>query len=122
METWRYDGVAWTLVTDGPTGAGNFVVMAHDAGRARTVSYGARGAETWEFDGAQWGRAALSAAPIFWYQAVPSMVFDTARGVLVLVGNPVSAYEVETWESRGDGWTRRMGVGGRASSRWCSTT
>ncbi|MEZ5967059.1 MAG: hypothetical protein R3F56_24695 [Planctomycetota bacterium] len=116
METWRYDGAAWTLVTGGPTDAGNFVVMAHDAGRARTVSYGAAGGETWEFDGALWVRAAPSAAPAFRYQSVPSMVFDTARGVTVLVGNSTSAAQVETWERQGNGWTRRVGVGGPSIS------
>ena len=107
METWAFDGSSWALIGSGPTNADPFVVIAQDPVRGRTVQFAS---ETWEFDGATWTNVLPGQAPVF--QALPSLVFDAARGVPVMVGHAGSGYQVETWERNGTVWNRRLGVGG----------
>lgn len=111
METWAFDGTNWTPIGSGPTGAGAFVVIAHDPVRTRTVQFAS---ETWEFDGATWARVLPALTPAF--RDLPSLVFDAARGVPVIVGNTGSGYQVETWERNGSEWSHRLGVGGPSIS------
>jgi len=75
--------------------------------------------ETWAFDGVSWSGVAGSVPPA---RASHGMVFDAARGELVLFGgmnSDVSPYTFsDTWVLDGSGWLRVMGVPQPPARSW----
>jgi hypothetical protein len=90
--------------------------MGYDAMLGKTVLFGgcddigcdSNGvqADTWEYDGTNWNKKTLTkASPPARYFA--SMVYDSARGRIVLFGGVTAAGAVldDTWEYDGTNWT-----------------
>ncbi|HZN39741.1 MAG TPA: hypothetical protein VFD82_13110 [Planctomycetota bacterium] len=99
-DTWRFDGVAWTLVaTTGPA-ARNRASLAYDTARQRMVLFGGYDQtaydDTWEWDGTTWQAIATAHRPPGCW--LVSMAFDAARARTVLltgVGAPVAHFEYD---------------------------
>ncbi len=113
-ETWEWDGVAptWTLKSTAG-GARYRSVMAYDVARGKTVRYGGLPQsgpwvpDTWEWDGTTWTQIATTSPGA---GGGASLVYDSARGKIVLVGRDIaSVHGVWTWD--GAVWTRE-GTGG----------
>jgi hypothetical protein len=112
-ETWEYDGVTWqqaltatTLVSrESPS-------LCYDAGRGVIVLFGGYNAaspgtmfgQTWEYDGVDWTQRTTANSPAPRYRA--SMVYDEARGRVVLHGGFGAAAFTDTWEYDGVDWTQ----------------
>lgn len=119
-DTWEWNGTDWTQVftTTRPSRRSDFA-MAYDHARNRTVVFGgslqpvlcgARSDETWELD--------MSVSPATWTQVATSiqpsprettMVYDSARSVMVLFGGTEACPSVsnlgDTWEYDGTTWS-----------------
>lgn len=105
--TWTWDGTRWTSETRGatPAGGGDRLAVATDTARARIVTLlfdQVRGQCVHsEWDGRQWAQRAI---------AVPSprvehaMVYDSARGRIVLFGGHRGVPLADTWEFDGTQW------------------
>jgi hypothetical protein len=104
-ETWEWDGNNWAVrAYSGPARKDH--AMAYDSVRGRVVLFGGNHgypytellADTWEWDGNSWVERtpATSPPPL----SGPCMVFDSARGRMVL---PVDV----VWEWDGNAWTHR---------------
>jgi hypothetical protein len=121
-DTWEYDGTTWaqactsTACSSSAPSPRSDLAMAYDAKRSRTVLFGGFGplngidhGDTWEWDGTVWSQA-CTAAPCS--NSTPparqdhAMVFDSARGHIVLFGgqSPSSSFG-DTWEYDGTSWT-----------------
>jgi hypothetical protein len=118
-ESRAQDG-GWTLAaTSGPS-ARAFAEIVFDDVHGRVVLFGGAPSanagigDTWYWDGATWTLAASPAAePNGAYCAT---AFDSARGVMVLVGGQ---YTQETWEWDGGTWTQ-VADGGPPPGLWMS--
>jgi hypothetical protein len=117
-DTWEWDGTQWTEVTPAvspPDREGH--VMAYDSARGVMVMFGGFDElfdtyknDIWEWDGAQWTEVTPAVSPpTRWY---PAMVYDSARGVIVLFGGGEGrlftgdeVYWDDTWEWDGTQWT-----------------
>ncbi len=99
-DTWEWDGATWILrATDGPSPR-YWPGLAYDEHRGVLVLYGGFDGgyphDTWEWDGDAWSLQGIGSPP-----GLYSMVYDSRRQVMVLVG------VTETWEYDGADWVRR---------------
>lgn len=118
-QTWEYDGTTWVQVLTATVPPGlESPAMAYDKGRGVTVMFGGYNATspgtdyrtTYEFDGVNWTLRTTANAPLTGYRT--GMVYDDARGRLVLYGGYASAtVQQVTWEYDGNDWTQ-VGTGG----------
>src|SRR5262249_43796796 len=117
-DTWEWDGTRWALrSSSGPVPASP-PAIAYDSRRAVTVMFGRFGnvAQMWEWDGMTWTlRPGYSQAAVG-----EGMVYDAARGVMVLCGEILDACScvcyggqgcMQTWEWDGATWTLRADSG-----------
>lgn len=117
-ETWEWDGLAWTLrqPPSSPPPLSDHAMVC-DTARRRVVLFGGLdwlsgpppkvGGDTWEWDGAAWTLCRPSSSPPA--RRKHGMVFDTARGLVVLFGGTDGsmAYS-DTWEYDGNSWRPRQ--------------
>lgn len=114
QETWRYTGSPpnWvrvaTATTPPPQGPAH---IAYDASRRRVVMFGQSSTlpyspETWEYDGNDWQRGAVSPGPS---QLGAPIAYDPVRGAIVTVCLDPSGFANETWVYDGT-WQRRAPV------------
>lgn len=125
-ETWEYDGSTWTQVLTPTTFLSReSPAMCYDAGRGVIVLFGGwyaaspatMYADTWEYDGSDWTQRVTPTIPIARYRA--SMVYDSARGRVVLYGGFGNGTALtDTWEYDGNDWTQ-VGAVGPARSTEC---
>lgn len=118
-QTWEYDGTTWVQVLPATVPPGlESPAMAYDKGRGVVVMFGGYNATppgtdyrtTYEFDGVDWTLKTTANAPLTGYRT--GMVYDDARGRLVLYGGYASAtVQQKTWEYDGNDWTQ-VGTGG----------
>lgn len=109
-DTWEFDGSRWSLVDPGgpDTPSPRIAMrMAYDSDREVTVLYGGFLGETdtWEWDGASWTKR-LEVGPATFPVGPSSLVYDRARGVMVMV----EAQDGNLWEWNGSIWRRREDV------------
>ncbi|TET32711.1 MAG: hypothetical protein E3J72_18900 [Planctomycetota bacterium] len=127
-DTWEWNGTSWTNVSpqgaEGVTvpGPRRFHAMAFDSARNVTVLFGgAQGGnngpegyfeDTWEWDGTAWSNVSptTGVAGTDWPEArrAHTMVYDSARGVVVLFGGEFDNYGTyfsDVWEWDGTTWT-----------------
>ena len=121
--TWAWDGTEWKLA-DSSSGPGPLVhhAMAYDARRGRVVMFGGinpgtnqRQSDTWEWDGRQWTRQAVTGGP--GPRSHHRMAFDAHNGVTVLFGGGDTT-ATATWTYDGTAWQRHDVAG--PESRWSS--
>jgi hypothetical protein len=109
VETWQWDGQAWSLAsTDGPSGR-NEPLLVYDRARERIVLYGGwKGrnppeADTWAWDGSNWVRIATEGPS----PRLGAMAYDVFRDRIVLFGGAgPSGLFADTWEFDGVRWQR----------------
>jgi hypothetical protein len=121
-ETWQYVDNAWTMLsTIGPP-LRNDPALAYDENRGVTVLFGGSEyvgddwvnyADTWEWDGANWTQRANEGPPP---RGGHRMVYDSARGVVVMFGGYVGVGNQytdlgDTWEWDGSSWIQRATTG-----------
>ena len=125
-DTWEYDGFFWrqrTPKTSPPALVGHS--MVYDRARGAMVVFGgnkspttqARSDETWEWNGTNWLKRALSLSPTARHGH--AMAYDAARRVVVLVGgSAIRGLMRDTWEWDGEnaGWIDRTGAIGPPST------
>ncbi len=120
LETWEWNGSAWTRVTTANAPAeAEYSSMCYDIGRAvcvltgGTSFFGAPDQKTWEYNGIDWSDRTAGVGP--GPTSTPGlgvmnarMVYDQGRGVCVLHGGrtPNGTFSTETWEYNGSAWTR----------------
>ncbi len=118
-DTWVYDGASWAQTTLGGAAplARKQHAMCYDARRGVVVLFGGVVSnafnsntrylgDTWEFDGASW-REVIIAGPTP-DPRVTDIAYDTARGVVVLVGGAnATSFHRDIWEYDGVAWTER---------------
>jgi len=126
-DTWEYDGISWRLATpsdpenDGNPEGRKHQALAYDSTRGVMVLFGGMGSsyppfsDTWEYDGTSW-REVIPADPegdgnpsdeIYEGRLSPSMIYDAARGVIVLLGGAEQQGEYllsDVWEYDGTSW------------------
>ncbi len=112
VETWEFDGKAWSLraaVGPGP-GRRDGAAMAYDSLRGISILFGGRAqtgqttypADTWAWDGIAWTQVARSGPP---GRADHAMACDSARNRIVMFGKSSSSpYASDTWEWDGTSW------------------
>jgi hypothetical protein len=110
-DTWEYDGAtaAWQQrATNGSPAARYYHAMAYDSARGRVVLFGGQSGsgyagDTWEYDGATatWTQITTTGGPSG--RLSPAMVYDSARGRIVLFGgdNNTTTFLGDTWEYDG---------------------
>jgi hypothetical protein len=112
VETWTWDGDAWTLVRAGTISPRYGFALAYDASIARTVLFGGElhinsvfVGETWTWDGNAWELLKAAGPPA---RRDASMSYDSARARLVLYGGyePGYVYRTDTWEFDGASWSQ----------------
>ncbi|MBX9602681.1 MAG: hypothetical protein K2X35_16875 [Bryobacteraceae bacterium] len=117
LDTWEYDGTAWSK-RDGPTpGARAHHAMAYDSARNVTLLYGGFDDKNryepslWQWDGTSWKLLSTEGPGV---RARHRMAFDAARGEMVLyggdTGNPRRGQfliQGDTWTWDGARWTER---------------
>lgn len=116
--TWEWDGTTWKQMAKSswiPMAAGPSPryghALAYDSLRQRVVLFGGRtfppGAgnryldDTWEWDGAAWNQV-VNAGPSA--RSNHAMVYDSARGRIVLYGGFDGSGKSDTWERNGTVW------------------
>jgi hypothetical protein len=127
-ETWGYDGNVWSqkctacVTNSTKPSARTGAAGAFDASRLRTVIFGGAtgntaNQETWEWNGASWGRVcsvAPCASTLPAARQYASMVYDSTRRVLMLYGGQDAKAPGtllgDTWEYNGaiPSWTLRQ--------------
>ncbi len=118
-QTWLYDGTTWAQAAPATVPPGlESPAMAYDKGRGVVVMFGGFNGSapatdyrtTYEWDGVNWTLKTTVNAPLTGYRT--GMVYDEARGRLVLYGGYASAIaQQKTWEYDGNDWTQ-VGTGG----------
>jgi hypothetical protein len=115
-QTWEWDGSDWTQVTTAtaPTGRA-YYGLCFDSARQRVVLYGGStnpgllitSNETWEYDGSNWQRVALTSPANPGPRQFPGMAFHGALNRVVLFGgiNPQTGGNTDTWSFDGVNWT-----------------
>jgi hypothetical protein len=110
-DTWAWVGDAWTLLSPAHSpSARRGVGMAYDAGREQIVLFGGSQSEsgrfyndTWIWDGSDWSMLTPPHSPSpRWY---PAMVYDAARGGVILFGGTGKRAFGDTWRWDGTDWT-----------------
>ena len=112
-DTWRFDGLGWTL---GPTGPANYdnASLAYDEAHARYVLFGGQTAqdttidnETWLLDtNGAWTQQHPTLAPPPRISA--AMAYDAAHAQVVLFGGTDSdTIRGDTWTWDGSAWTQQ---------------
>lgn len=115
-DTLEYDGVTWTTTTaTGPTPR-SYVTLTYDLMRDRVIAFGGADdtftfcfADTWEYDPVAQSWSQISTATTPPARAEPGLVYDIARGVVVMYGGWDLASGVtlgDTWEYDGVDWTQ----------------
>lgn len=121
---WELSGTTWNVIeaAAAPVQCLDGAMLQYDPVRKKTVLVGCNGypeegqaSETWLWDGANWTLAAdTSHSPS---GAVGgSMVFDAARGEMVLLTHST----METWTFDGSTWTQRTPATAPSPGVWCS--
>ena len=110
-DTWVFRGGGWTSrAVPGPPPRSE-AAIAYDPRRRRIVLFGGtaqtasgrvRFGDTWEWDGSQLELKATTGPPA---RNGASLVYDAARGTLVLVGGPPASVSPAAWEWSGEQWT-----------------
>ncbi|MEM6531131.1 MAG: kelch repeat-containing protein [Myxococcota bacterium] len=118
-DLWEFDGDAWVQFVPPPgtevPPVRDETAMAYDAARGVVVLFGGIASDelndTWEYDGIQWRRGVPPGSD----QVLPpgrhghQMVYDAARGRVVLVGGTESIeggrFSNDTWEWDGQSWS-----------------
>ncbi|MFZ4431216.1 MAG: Kelch repeat-containing protein, partial [Phycisphaerales bacterium] len=125
-DTWLWNGTSWSEVPGvGPRPAARAAHrLVYDSTRGVCVLFGGEVpggglgehlADTWEWDGTQWGAKPLQGPE---GRSLHAMAFDASRGRVVLHGGARGlAYFGDTWEYDGVAWSRVnvAGPGSRAS-------
>jgi hypothetical protein len=116
-DTWEWNGNVWTQRTVTGPSARFAPAMVYDEARHVTVLFGGlpQGAgapfisDTWEWNGTAWIQRSVGGPSPRWAH---SMVYDSARGVIVLFGGSTDRFNPvpngETWEWNGTVWTQRL--------------
>ena len=110
---WNLTNSGWTLLPTSGLPARELGGAAYDSRRGRIALYGGiapnngetRRDDTWEWDGHDWKEMIdRSAGP----RSHHAMVFDEARGVIVMFGGGRTSrsLETDTWEWNGSAWRR----------------
>ncbi len=130
-DTWEWDGVEWSEVTPGPSPPGRSGHgLVYDSQRDRVVLFGGETGtgtftrdfrDTWVFDGERWTDVTPPTGPSPSARSGHAMVFDSARGRVVLIGG-VSGFPAldqnDVWEWDGQQWTDvSPSLGARAGGR-----
>ncbi len=110
-DTWAWSGTEWAQVDQGGSGPPlmDEMAMAFDSARGKLVMFGGRDDlnydlnDQWEWNGSQWRSVAPHGAAWPTERSGASLVFDSARGCLVMFGGGVftasaSTFLAETWE------------------------
>jgi len=116
-DTWTWDGTNWTRLVPGRAPAARAgQAMAYDAGLGGILLFGGEAqyvgpwlADTWLWDGTGWSEIAAPTSPSA--RAFAPMVYDNARGEIVLFGSTRPAPELS------DTWVFRTGPGPQANLR-----
>jgi hypothetical protein len=122
-DTWEWDGADWRSQSDRSAEPRDHHVMAYDAARARVVMFGGSTfprpevspSDTWEWDGKQWTRAAVSGPA----GRITSLAYDARRRQVVLFGGLGDAttsgggreYYGDTWVWDGHAWKKASETG-----------
>jgi hypothetical protein len=119
-DTWEWNGTTWTeRHVEGPP-ARAYHAMAYDSARRVIVLFGGRiiaegvsddyGSDTWEWHGTAWALRGTNGPP---GRVQHAMVYDSARGVTLLLGGyaEVERERHDTWEWDGTTWTVRTAPG-----------
>lgn len=122
-DTWRFNGEAWTQLSDGSDGGPqprSLMGMAHDTERDRTYLFsgsdeaGEPLGDVWVFSGQSWAPVAATGGP--GARNDSSAVYDSARDEIIVVGGgskgPFALAKSETWAFRTSDlrWVRRSAV------------
>jgi hypothetical protein len=105
----------WTEITTASSPSARYShAMAYDSVRGKTVMFGGvfsfaiplSLSDTWEYDGVNWTQVTPANSPS--YRNGHAMVYDSARGRLVMFGGGVYGfpYRNDTWEYDGVNWTQ----------------
>lgn len=113
-DTWEFDGSAWTERAPGTNPpARDWSALAFDSSRGRTVLFGGfqfQGgtstnlSDTWEWDGNDWIEMSPAAAPSA--RNGHAMIYDPARGQIMLFGGYSGSRLADTWSWDGGQWTQ----------------
>ncbi|MFO0840023.1 MAG: hypothetical protein U1D55_16065 [Phycisphaerae bacterium] len=114
QNTWELSGTTWSHSSSlGPSSRVG-AAMAFDAERNEIVLFGGGSAafpnpplgDTWTWNGVTWSQKSVTAPPA---RVSPGMVFDSARGKIVLFGGATNDSGTtcygDTWEWDGQQWT-----------------
>jgi PKD repeat protein len=114
-DTWTWDGTNWTALDPVNSPSSRYgAAMAYHQPTGRRILFGgvdcsgdtcADSDETWAFDGTSWTQFNPAARP--GERSDAAMVFDSARGVLLLFGGTDTGGEVQgdTWAWTAETWT-----------------
>jgi hypothetical protein len=118
-QTWLFTGSRWMRSPGGGPPARVSTAMVYDSARARVILfgggdpdyYGARWADTWEWDGTVWTQR-LGRGPSA--RASHSMAYDSVRHRVVLFGGVAANGQrlADTWEWDGVAWAQRLPAAG----------
>jgi hypothetical protein len=127
-DTWEYDGKQWVLRLPAHSPpVRNGAAMAYDSQRQSMLLFGGYDRfgstrffdDTWEYVDSEWIQRFPAHHPTARESA--HLVYDTARGKLVMFGGGHDAGSVnynETWEWSGEDWTLRTDLPASPSARW----
>ncbi|HEX5051514.1 MAG TPA: kelch repeat-containing protein [Planctomycetota bacterium] len=104
---WAWNGVEWRQVTT-PVPRRQYHAMGVDDSTGNLVLFGGQGpagalSDTWTFDGTTWTQLVTAAAPPLLIRT--SMAFDPVDHSMVLVGEPFSPGQLQTWRLFGGNWS-----------------
>lgn len=115
QETWIWDGTGWTQLQPASSPPPRFsAAIAGDGAKGNVVLFGGRRtdvpfgpatlpSDTWIWNGANWTEQHPSTSPRGRYDG--HMVYDAARGKVVLFGGFYYDYITETFKMLNDTWT-----------------
>ena len=112
-DLWSWSDTGWTShSTTGGPGSVQGAAVTWDEQRRRLIVFGgttyssSERAETWEWDGTDWAKKNVS-APLDTHWGRGAMVYDSSRGLAVLVGGDRSRYRYneKPWSWDGARWT-----------------
>lgn len=115
---WEYEEDHWTIINSNGPSTGCDPAIAYDEARQVLVLFGGSDnrvafsktffGDTWEWDGSTWAHRA-SDGPL--PRCCHKMVYDAARGVVVLFGGWNGTNLGDTWEWDGATWSLRATTG-----------
>lgn len=112
-ETWEYDGATWNQVATATIPPGvESPSLVYDKGRGVVVMFGGFNGTppgtmhgtTWEYDGVDWTARTLATNPMPRFRH--EMVYDDARGRIVMYGGFNAGALLDTWEYDGNDWVQ----------------